>query len=261
MIRLKCPYCSKKLKVKDDAAGQHVRCPSCTYSFVAMTDPIGSVPDMQSHTGPLPEWMNERRSPEWENISANNDPRRERETGPGSPRLKRRRSSAAPLWIGLGILGALVFLGVGGTVVVLIIQRLNRTGPNAPAEGRVRLTDEQKAAGDSATKELGRIEAAVQVGVSYQNYSKLVIDAKAATNEASRTLPTCDLRTRISEAMDAYADAGTVWNDKIFHRERGVDSAIIARYELKSDEDPDVALQLIWAVADSKLRAARALQQ
>jgi hypothetical protein len=43
---------------------------------------------------------------------------------------------------------------------------------------------------------LGRIEAAVQVGVTYQQYGQLIIDAKAVVNQAERTLRAGEMRTR-----------------------------------------------------------------
>src|SRR5207253_2435051 len=77
------------------------------------------------------------------------------------------------------------------------------------------LTEKQKAAAADAIKALGRIEAAVEVGVNHQQYGQLVIDAKAVVNEAERTLPSGELLTALTETIDAYRDAGTVWSHKI----------------------------------------------
>src|SRR5262249_3403501 len=77
------------------------------------------------------------------------------------------------------------------------------------------LTEKQKAAAADAIKALGRIEAAVQVGVNFQQYGQLVIDAKAAVNEAKRTLPAGKLLASLSMCMVAYQDANTVWDLKV----------------------------------------------
>ena len=81
--------------------------------------------------------------------------------------------------------------------------------------------------------------------------------------------------TALTEAIDAYRDAGTVWNHKIqwnfgLSKDLG-HGGIIARYNLplkekdylgrkEKEADPDLAMQLIWAVGAKKLAAARSLQ-
>jgi hypothetical protein len=131
------------------------------------------------------------------------------------------------------------------------------------------LTDKQKAAATDAIKALGKIEAAVQVGVNFQHYGQLVIDAKAVVNEAKRTLPAGQMLTNLTEAMDAYKDASTVWNFKIrwdlaLGKKLG-HGEIIERYKLPLNENDEanteIAMQLIWAVGAQKLAAARALQE
>lgn len=57
--------------------------------------------------------------------------------------------------------------------------------------------------------------AATQVGVNYQTYGQLLIEAKAKVNEAVKSLPDGELKTEMSRAMDSYADAATVWGRKI----------------------------------------------
>src|SRR5207249_11501881 len=85
---------------------------------------------------------------------------------------------------------------------------------NARTNPPLILTQKQKAAAADAIKALARVEAAVQVGVNFQKYMELVIDAKAAVNEADRVVPSGDILTELSGAMEAYSDAGTVWNHK-----------------------------------------------
>src|SRR5262245_18221992 len=84
------------------------------------------------------------------------------------------------------------------------------------------LTEKEKEAAAAAIKALERVKAATQVGVNFQRYGELVIDAKSAVNEAERVLPDGDLRFYLSRAVRAYTDANTVWNDKIRFSHVGV---------------------------------------
>ena len=61
-----------------------------------------------------------------------------------------------------------------------------------------------------AVAALQKFQAATQVGVNYQTYGQLLIEAKAKVNDAMKSLPDGELKTEISGAMDSYADADTV---------------------------------------------------
>ena len=65
-----------------------------------------------------------------------------------------------------------------------------------------------------AVAALQKLQAATQVGVNYQTYGQLLIEAKAKVNEAVKSLPDGELKTEMSEAMDSYADAATVLGQK-----------------------------------------------
>lgn len=131
-----------------------------------------------------------------------------------------------------------------------------------------------------AVAALKKIQAGTQVGVSYEQYGQLLVEAKAKTNEAVRSLPEGSLKTELTGAMDAYADAATVWNLKITNNslsDRGF-HGLIAKYHipvstskialrpqpdgsLKSVDvgggpaiaNPDEALKIIWLRADTHL--------
>lgn len=77
------------------------------------------------------------------------------------------------------------------------------------------LPSNQQTATDDALKALRKVGAATQVGVNYQQYGSLVIDAQVAVNEAIRVLPEGELNREINAAIDAYVDAGQIWNAKI----------------------------------------------
>jgi hypothetical protein len=120
-------------------------------------------------------------------------------------------------------------------------------------------------AGKDALDSLRRIQAAVQVGVNYQQYGELLIDAKAKTNAASRALPDGPARTELNSVMDAYLDASRVWQFKIdnrlLDRNSEPDKSLIAKYSLPVKEynnvaRPDEALQVIWRVADMHIKEA-----
>ncbi len=66
-----------------------------------------------------------------------------------------------------------------------------------------------------AVAALQKLQAATQVGVNYQTYGQLLIEAKAKVNEAVKSLPDGELKTEMSGAMDSYADAATVWASRL----------------------------------------------
>jgi hypothetical protein len=82
------------------------------------------------------------------------------------------------------------------------------------------LSSKQQAAVDEALKALKKVDAATSVGVNYQQYGSLVIDAKASVNEASALLPDGELKKELAAAMEAYADAADAWQWKV----RGIGS-------------------------------------
>jgi len=106
-----------------------------------------------------------------------------------------------------------------------------------------------------ALASLRKVQAATQVGVNYQQYGQLLIEAKDKTNAASRVLSDGLVKTEIRATMDAYADAGTLWEEKIRSRndyltiieEPG--RTLIPKYSLKTD-DMNKAIQMIWLNAD-----------
>ena len=82
-----------------------------------------------------------------------------------------------------------------------------------------------------AVAALKKIQAGTQVGVSYEQYGQLLVEAKAKTNEAVRSLPEGSLKTELTAAMDAYADAATVWNLKVTNNSL-TDRNLIAKYNI-----------------------------
>jgi len=63
-----------------------------------------------------------------------------------------------------------------------------------------------------ALRTLRKIQAATQVGINFSEYGKLVVEAKAAVNDALPILKEPSLKQALQGAMEAYADALTAWN-------------------------------------------------
>lgn len=68
---------------------------------------------------------------------------------------------------------------------------------------------------DQALRALRKLAGATEVGVNYQQYSALVIDAKAAVDEALATVSDEELKSELKSSIDAYVDAGRVWDDMV----------------------------------------------
>jgi len=132
------------------------------------------------------------------------------------------------------------------------------------------LSGKRDTAAQEAVAALRKIEAAVQVGVNYQQYGTLLIEAKSKVNDANAVLPDGELKQRLNAAMDASADAGQVWGIKISgpyllpHREPG--ASLMRKYNLKTQTisaaaltyiDPDEAMQAAWGAAMGHLLMAQ----
>jgi len=106
---------------------------------------------------------------------------------------------------------------------------------------------------------LKKIQAGTQVGINYQEYGRLLIEAKAKVNDALPSLAEGKLKEELSGAMDAYADAAHVWSMKIESHllSNTFDKQLIDKYEIPLKDgfaQPDGALQIIWLHADVHLK-------
>src|SRR5258705_12027574 len=127
-------------------------------------------------------------------------------------------------------------------------------------------------------KALRKIAAATQVGVNYQQYGTLTIDAQAQVNEALAVLPEGELKKEMNAAMEAYADAQDAWGAKIksgtgeLHTKYGPGERLIPKYSLPTSQafsptlgdeaDAEAAMQTIWAVARTHVdQASKLLEQ
>jgi hypothetical protein len=84
---------------------------------------------------------------------------------------------------------------------LLLCVACSRSGLSSGAEASAR----------EVLRDLQKLKAATEVGVNYQLYGSLMIDAKAQMTSASAQLPDGDVKTQLALAMDAYADALAAW--------------------------------------------------
>lgn len=139
----------------------------------------------------------------------------------------------------------------------------------------VGLSSRQLEAGDAALKALRKTASATEVGITYQQYGDLLVETKAAVNEALLVLPEGELRKRLAAAMDAYADARDVWRVKLDGKQLDASEppgkTLIPKYSLAAQRlssgatvtgthaDPDLAMQIIWHAAGKELAGAMTL--
>lgn len=73
------------------------------------------------------------------------------------------------------------------------------------------LSAKQQAA-NAALDALQKINAALKVRVSYQDYGHLVTEAQAQVDKASSLLPDGELKNELNAAMEGYRDAKWAWD-------------------------------------------------
>jgi len=134
------------------------------------------------------------------------------------------------------------------------------------------LSGKQKTAASEAVAALRKVHAATEVGVNYQQYGMLIVEAKDKVNNANAALPDGELKDRLNAAMDAYADAGQVWGIKIngpnLQPDKEPGATLMRKYGLKPQTIdrvspplvviyPDDAMQTMWGAAMGHLLLAQ----
>lgn len=74
------------------------------------------------------------------------------------------------------------------------------------------LSSNQKQEVSEALKALGKVSSAIEIGVNYEDYSKLVLEAKSQVNEATAILKQGQIRSELELAIDSFVDARDTWN-------------------------------------------------
>jgi hypothetical protein len=266
-ITATCPNCGQPAKAPDSAAGKAVRCPACKERFSLPAQGIANRLPAQAPTRPIPAPARGSGSP----------PPVDVELVPvaavdGSPAPKHRRGLLWP--IVCSVLGALVIaIGTVGWMARPPASRRDdgQGGAGLKIPDAKPWTREQKDAAGGVVRALGKVEAALEVGVNFRAYGDLVIAAKAEFNEADGVIPNDERGEAIRDAMRAFADAVAVWGEEIQASEYSPGlsdesarwSRIISRYSLKQNKRGAVgyhyARQTIWLHAGKSLAKARSL--
>lgn len=135
------------------------------------------------------------------------------------------------------------------------------------------LSSKQKTAAGEAVAALRKIHAATEVGVNYQQYGMLLVEAKSKVNDANAALPDGELKNKLNAAMEAYADAGQAWGVKVSDRLLKPDTepgaTLMRKYDLRTNSiragsskpdlwlDPDDAMQAAWGAGMGHLLLAQ----
>ena len=115
---------------------------------------------------------------------------------------------------------------------------------------------------NAAIESLKQVRAATEVGMTYEQYSTRVIDAKAKVTAAMEKLTDDDpLKDGLNATMNCYADAVTIWQMKLNGQkiymlgEPG--SSLIAKYHVDNEDIVSNGTKQ-WANPDALLRSALA---
>lgn len=112
-----------------------------------------------------------------------------------------------------------------------------------------------------AYQALNRIQAAIEVGVNYQKYMDVVVEAKATLINIVQEIEDPIIKDHIDFAIASYADVSTAWNAKI----RGESYVHISPKQgdlsLVSEDVSDKVMQVdlymqgVWELAKSRVEA------
>ena len=139
----------------------------------------------------------------------------------------------------------------------------------------------QNDAKNSVIKELNKMNSITEMGVNYQNYSTKLLDVKTEIDSLMNDISDEQFKTKAQEALQAYVDATTVWNNMITGYRGSDENTVIVeqinkyieKYELGGGSLPrddgtvggfipwEGALPKIWAIATLKTKEAKALIQ
>jgi hypothetical protein len=147
----------------------------------------------------------------------------------------------------------------------------------SPDEATRRMSQAANSQGTTSAREalrvLRRLNSAIDVGVSFVQYSQLLVEVKGTIDEALASIPNGELRDEITLAMETYADAGRAWNTMIQHGRRGKTTyfyeplrELITKYSIPTIQvmsvDNQTMLSIIWQAARARIdRASLLLNQ
>jgi len=128
------------------------------------------------------------------------------------------------------------------------------------------LSSSQQKEVKEALQSLGKITSSIEIGVSFGQYSSLVLEANFQVNEAVNTLSKSPLKDELASAMEAYVDARDAWSYDLaseYHTYLAEDKEpglkLIPKYSLHQHVKSKDAVQIIWHKARKHLDKANKL--
>ena len=174
-----------------------------------------------------------------------------------------------------------VYLDVAGNRLVIKLDDVasivfDETRATEQASPPAAASDGKAEAAQSALKALRRLAGAVEVGINFQGYGTRLIDTKSEVDEALGGLSEGELKDALAGAMEAYVDAGQLWNamlnpryDFILHDHYAIAQKVAKKYNIPIDRSGsypvlrgrDRILSIIWTAARAEIERAAALSQ
>ena len=254
MIRFACPQCQKGFAVEDKFAGRTTKCPNCGTAILIPGTPA---PPPSGSANTLPPGVNDdcglpsplsQPSPVDRGDHALNVASRKTSPGPSRMYVRKSPSRAGPLIAFLSIVGVLlvgvslgVMLWANGTFSGLQGERphKNTAYHNPPPSGR------------SALNVLKKVQARIEVGINYADYSTVVGEGWGevkvfAESPEGKTVP--DFSDMLVSAMAKYKLALDVWR-----------SVIDAHEFIPARAFREVMRQECWQAAGRRLKVAESL--
>lgn len=146
------------------------------------------------------------------------------------------------------------------------------------------LKSENRLAAESALKQLNKLTAATEVGISLRDYSTRIVDASGDFKDALRNLPMSTLRNELEAALADHVTARGLWSAMIqinyasifqehycpmLTKDYGMQSCVIkpsytpigrtSSRESISDGSKNEVLSVVWSTARKRLARADAL--
>ena len=118
-------------------------------------------------------------------------------------------------------------------------------------------TPGHRQAAQDAMKELRKLRSAIEIGLSYRQYTDRLVDTKTETDEKLRILPASAFKQEISATMEAFADARELWrlalanvkSAKVYLFYAG---KIFEKYNIHLDRDPTTVDERVWVAGPTK---------
>lgn len=135
------------------------------------------------------------------------------------------------------------------------------------ALGSTACTDAAKAR--EALDSLRKVQTATQMGIGYEPYSSLTLDAKVKTEAALQELSDDALKSELRMAADSYADGVAFWTAALkgehFDLSREPWRTLLPKYSIQIDQrgqvDTEAALHNIWQSASFHIAKSEALSE